>query len=61
MVKVRHQLSGQRALIKMKIKFSSNIRKFRMEQLQVIYGEIFAHFLIYQEARLIHDFATAPL
>jgi hypothetical protein len=43
-------------LIKKKIKFSSYIRKFRMEQLQshiyitnglLIYGEIFAHFLIY--------------
>ncbi len=50
MVKVRHQLSGQRVLIKKKTTFSSTIRKFRMEQLQVIYGEIFAHFLIYQEA-----------
>ncbi len=37
------------ALIKKKIKFSSYIRKFRVEQLQslLIYGEIFAHFLIY--------------
>ncbi len=44
-------------LIKKKIKFCSYIRKFRVEQLQshvtnglLIYGEIFAHFLIYQEA-----------
>jgi hypothetical protein len=43
-------------LIKKKIKFSSYIRKFRIEQLQshicmtnglLLYGEIFAHFLIY--------------
>jgi hypothetical protein len=43
--------------IKKKIKFSSYIRKFRLEQLQshmtnglLIYGEIFAHFLKYEEA-----------
>jgi len=43
------------ALIKKKNKVSSYIRKFRMEQLHIycmtdgllIYGEIFAHFLIY--------------
>ncbi len=41
-------------LIKKKIKFSSIIRNFRMEQLQsymtnglLIHGEILAHFLIY--------------
>jgi hypothetical protein len=42
-------------LIKKKIKFSSYLKKFRMEQLQshimtyrlLMYGEIFAHFLIY--------------
>jgi hypothetical protein len=46
-----------RTLIKKKIKFSSDIRKFRMEQLQshmtnclIIYGEMFAHFPIYEEA-----------
>ncbi len=58
-------------LIKKKIKFSSYIRKFGMEQLQshiwlmaphTVYGEIFAHFLIYQEALpYAYDFATAPL
>jgi uncharacterized protein YjbI with pentapeptide repeats len=46
-------------LIKKKIKFSSYIRIFRVEQLQrhifmtnglLIYGEIFTHFLIYKEA-----------
>ncbi len=43
--------------MKTEINFTSYIRKFRMEQLQsymtnglLIYGEIFAHFLIYQEA-----------
>jgi hypothetical protein len=62
-------------LIKKKIKFSSYIRKFKMEQLQshigltklrpphIQYGEIFAHFLIYYEAlpHILCDFATAPL
>ncbi len=58
---------------KKKRKFSSYIRKFKMEQLQshiwltdssiLIYGEIFAHFLIYSIRKpfLIYDFATAPL
>jgi hypothetical protein len=49
------------SLIKKKIKFSSYMRKFRIEQLQkksymtngLLIGEIFAHFLI-------NDFATAP-
>jgi hypothetical protein len=27
----------------------------------LIHAEIFAHFLIYKEALLIYDFATAPL
>jgi hypothetical protein len=55
------------ALIKKKIEFSSYIRKFRMEQNMtnslLIYGEIFAHFLIQyiRKPFLIYDFATAPL
>jgi hypothetical protein len=53
------------SLIKKKIKFSSCVRKLRMEQLQshilitndlLINGEIFAHLPF-----LIFDFATAPL
>jgi hypothetical protein len=27
----------------------------------LIYGEIFAHFLIFRKSFLIYDFATAPL
>jgi hypothetical protein len=46
------------ALIKKKIKFSSYVRKFEWSSCKVIYdynglliyGEIFAHFLIYYEA-----------
>jgi hypothetical protein len=53
-------------LIKKKIKFSSYIRKFKMEQLQMtngllIYGEIFAHSSYIRKPFLIYDFATAPL
>jgi hypothetical protein len=58
-------------LIKKKIKFSSYIRKFRngavaksyMTNGVLIYGEIFAHFLIYSIRKpfLIYYFATAPL
>jgi hypothetical protein len=53
-------------LIKNKIKFSSYIRKFRMEQLQshmrkvfLIYEEMRKYLTIYSEAVIIYDFATA--
>jgi hypothetical protein len=56
------------ALIKNKIKFSSYIRKFRgigckvMTNVLLIYGEKFAHFLIYYEALPhIYDFAPDPI
>ncbi len=62
---------GRATLIKKKITFSSYIEKFRMEHAVaksymtnglLIYGEIFAHFLLYQEALPhIYDFATAQL
>ncbi len=53
---------------KEKIKFSSDIRKFRLEQLQshtymtnglLIYGEIISSYI--RKPFLIYDFATAPL
>jgi hypothetical protein len=52
-------------LIKEKIKFSSYIRKFRMEQLQshmtnglLLYGDISSYI---RKPFLIYDFATFPL
>jgi hypothetical protein len=58
-------------LIKKNIKYSSNIRKFRLEHAiaksymtngLLIYGEIFAHFLIcIRKPFLTYVFATAPL
>ncbi len=57
-------------LIKKKIKFSSYIRKFRMEQLQShrwltvsSYMEKFLRISLYFKIKpfLIYDFATAPL
>jgi hypothetical protein len=60
-----------RALMKKKSKFSSNIRKFRVEQLQLavtyitngllIYGEILRISSYIRKPFLIYDFATAPL
>ncbi len=54
-------------LIKKKIIFSSNIRKFRIVAMSymtnglLINGEIFVHFLYFRKHFLIDDFATAPL
>jgi hypothetical protein len=68
-VKVRHQMSRQRALIKNKIKFSSKIRIFRMEQLQShilltassYMGKYLRISSYIRKPCLVHDFATAPL
>ncbi len=40
---------------------SGAVERSYMTNSLLIYGEIFAHFLIYQEALPVHDFATAPL
>jgi hypothetical protein len=55
------------ALRKKENKFSSYIRKFRVEQLQshmrkgfLIYEEMRKYFPIYEEALFIYDIATAP-
>ena len=53
------------ALIKKKIKFSSYIKKLRVEHCscKVIYEKMHKYFSIYEVRRLlvIYDFATAPL
>jgi hypothetical protein len=40
---------------------SGAVAKSRMTNSLLIYGEIFAHFLIYWEPFLTYDLATAPL
>jgi hypothetical protein len=66
------QLCNVHALIKKKIKFSSYLGKFRVEQLQshirmrkgfLIYEEMGKYFPLYEEAvsHVQYDFATAPL